>query len=46
MLRQARRHNAEAVREGRVDLRQGSVEHLPLADESCDKALAVNSMQV
>jgi ubiquinone/menaquinone biosynthesis C-methylase UbiE len=46
LLRQARRRNAAAVREGIVDLRQGSVERLPLADESCDKALAINSMQV
>jgi ubiquinone/menaquinone biosynthesis C-methylase UbiE len=46
MLRQARRRNALAVRDGRVELRQGSAESLPLADASCDRVLAVNSLQV
>src|SRR6266566_3716781 len=44
MLRQARRRNAAAVRDGRVDLRLGSAEHLPGFDESFDKILAVNSL--
>jgi SAM-dependent methyltransferase len=43
MLRQARRRNAAAVREGRVDLRLGSVEHLPAFDAPFDRILAVNS---
>ena len=46
MLLQARRRNVAAVREGRVELRQGSAESLPLADASCDGVLAVNSLQV
>ena len=46
MLRQAKRRNAAAIRDGRVDLRQGSAEHLPFAADSFDAALAVNSMQV
>jgi Methylase involved in ubiquinone/menaquinone biosynthesis len=46
MLEQARARSAMAIRRGRVDLRQGSVENLPFADASFDKALAVNSMQV
>lgn len=46
MLKQARARSATAIRRGRVDLRQGSVENLPFADASFDKALAVNSMQV
>ncbi len=46
MLRQATRRNAAAIREGRVELRQGSADHLPFANAGFDKALAVNSMQV
>jgi SAM-dependent methyltransferase len=46
MLRQATTRNANALRDGRVDLRQGSADHLPFADGSFDKALAINSMQV
>jgi ubiquinone/menaquinone biosynthesis C-methylase UbiE len=46
MLAQARARNAAAIRTGRVELRQGSVESLPFADASFDKALAINSMQV
>ncbi len=45
MVRQAAARNAAAVRSGRVDLRYGSVERLPFADETFDKALAINSMQ-
>ena len=37
--------NATAVREGRVELRHGSVESLPFDDRSFDRALAMNSMQ-
>jgi ubiquinone/menaquinone biosynthesis C-methylase UbiE len=46
MVRQAAGRNANALRNGRVDLHQGSVEKLPFADETFDKALAINSMQV
>jgi SAM-dependent methyltransferase len=44
MVRQARKRNAAAVRDGRVDLRLGSAEHLPAFDEPFDKILAVNSL--
>jgi SAM-dependent methyltransferase len=44
MVRQARKSNAAAVRDGRVDLRLGSAEHLPAFDEPFDKILAVNSL--
>lgn len=46
MVEQARARNAGAIRSGRVDLRQGSVVDLPCGDDSFDKALAINSMQV
>jgi ubiquinone/menaquinone biosynthesis C-methylase UbiE len=46
MVGQASARNAEAISQGRVDLRRGSVEALPFADETFDKALAINSMQV
>jgi len=44
MLHQASRRNAPAIREGRVDLRLGSVEHLPAFDAPFDKILAVNTV--
>jgi ubiquinone/menaquinone biosynthesis C-methylase UbiE len=43
MMTQARRRNARAIQEGRVDLRQGSVERLPFADAQFDRVLAANS---
>jgi ubiquinone/menaquinone biosynthesis C-methylase UbiE len=46
MLEQARARNAITIKNGRVDLRRGSVESLPFADNTLDKALAINSMQV
>ena len=46
MVEQARARNAAAIRDGRVELRYGSVESLPFGDNSFDKALAINSMQV
>lgn len=46
MLEQARARNEDAIRSGRVDLRLGSVERLPFADDRFDTAMAVNSMQV
>jgi ubiquinone/menaquinone biosynthesis C-methylase UbiE len=45
MVKQAAARNAAALRDRRVDLRYGSVERLPFADETFDKALAINSMQ-
>jgi ubiquinone/menaquinone biosynthesis C-methylase UbiE len=46
MVEQARARNATAIQRGRVDLRHGSVESLPFDDDSFDKALAINAMQV
>jgi hypothetical protein len=46
MVEQARARNAAAIESGRVDLRRGSVESLPFDDDTFDKALAINSMQV
>ncbi len=46
MVRQATARNAKAIESGRVELQHGSVENLPFADNSFDKALAINSMQV
>lgn len=45
MVQQARRRNAALVREGLVDLRQGSVSLLPFPDGSFDKAFCVNAIQ-
>jgi ubiquinone/menaquinone biosynthesis C-methylase UbiE len=46
MLAQATRRNKKAIKLRQVDLRRGSVASLPFADNSFDKALAINSMQV
>ena len=46
MVRQAAARNASALRNRRVDLRYGSVERPPFANETFDKVLAINSMQV
>jgi ubiquinone/menaquinone biosynthesis C-methylase UbiE len=46
MLEQARVRNASAIQAGRVDLRRASVENMPFVENSFDKALAVNSMQI
>ena len=46
MMKQARARNAAAIKSGRVELRPGSVERLPFDDETFDKGLAINSMQV
>src|SRR5438093_627727 len=46
MVEQGGARNAAAVESGRVELRQGSVESLPFDQNSFDKALAINSMQV
>ncbi|MDB5405582.1 MAG: hypothetical protein JWL84_494 [Rhodospirillales bacterium] len=44
MLAQACAGNAGAIRDGRIDLRQGTVECLPFADLSFDKVLSLNSL--
>lgn len=46
MLKQATVRNAQAIDRGRVDLRIGSAERLPFEENTFDKALAINSMQV
>ncbi|HTZ76889.1 MAG TPA: class I SAM-dependent methyltransferase [Stellaceae bacterium] len=46
MLAQAHSRNLAAVERGLVDLRQASVERLPFEDDTFDKALALNSMQI
>ncbi|MEM5399942.1 class I SAM-dependent methyltransferase [Paraburkholderia unamae] len=46
MLAQATARNAAAIARGRVGLRTGSVERLPFEDNTFDKVLAINSMQV
>lgn len=46
MVKQATRRNAEAIQRGLAELRLGSAENLPFADNSFNKVLAVNSMQV
>jgi len=44
MLRQASKRNAQAIREGRVRLEQGSATALPFEEASFDKALSANSL--
>jgi len=44
MLHQAARRNAAVIREGRVDLRLGSVDNLPVFERPFDKILAVNTV--
>lgn len=46
MVEQARSRNARAIATGRVDLRHASVAGLPFDDNSFDKVVAINSMQV
>src|SRR5215813_10527306 len=46
MMRQATARNAAAVASGRVELRPGSVEAMPFDNDTFDKALAINSMQI
>ena len=46
MVEQATARNVKAIESGRVDLRYGSVERLPFEDNTFNKALAINSMQV
>src|ERR1700682_1939945 len=46
MVGQDRARNATAIRNGCVDLRRGSVDGLPFDDNSFEKVLAINSLQV
>jgi ubiquinone/menaquinone biosynthesis C-methylase UbiE len=46
MVDQASARNANTRERGHVDLRYGAVESLPFEDNTFDKALAINSMQV
>src|SRR5260370_11665261 len=46
MVEQARARNSVAIQNGRVDLRRRSVDSLPFDDDSFEKVLAINSMQV
>jgi ubiquinone/menaquinone biosynthesis C-methylase UbiE len=46
MVEQASVRNADAISSGRVELRRGSVGSLPFDNDTFDKALAINSMQV
>lgn len=46
MVDQARVRNAQAIIRGHVDLRYGSAESLPFDDNTFNKALAINSMQM
>ena len=46
MVVQARARNAIAIKDRRVDLHRGNVESLPFDDNTFDKALAINSVQV
>jgi len=46
MVAQARALNADGIRSGRVDLRQGPVESLPFDSDSFDGAITINSMPV
>ena len=44
MLGQATRRNAEAIRDGKVDLRLGSASDLPAFNEAFDKIFTINSI--
>lgn len=44
MVKRANAHNATAVREGRAELRLGSISSLPYPAESFEKALSVHSI--
>lgn len=46
MLRMARRRNLPQIRAGRVELRQGTVDQLPLSDATFDKAMTMNSLHL
>jgi ubiquinone/menaquinone biosynthesis C-methylase UbiE len=44
MVQAARKRNAEAIRSGRMDLREGDVASLPHADEYFDTAFSIHSI--
>lgn len=44
MVAQARRRNAQAIKNGRVDLRDGEATKLPFADASFDKVLSIHTL--
>ncbi len=44
MVQVARKRNADAIRAGRVELKQGDVAALPYGDASFDKAFAIHSI--
>ncbi len=44
MMRQARRRNREALQAGRLDLREGTADHLPWAEGSFDAVLSLNNV--
>ncbi len=46
MVRQASQRSAAEVRRGRVELKQGSVDHLPYPNNRFDKVLAINSLHI
>ena len=46
MVEQAGVRNADAIRAGKVELRRDSAECLPFDNDTFDKVLAINSMQV
>jgi ubiquinone/menaquinone biosynthesis C-methylase UbiE len=46
MVAQATVRNQKGIESGRVDLRRGSAGRLPLEDNTFDRVLAVNSMQL
>jgi ubiquinone/menaquinone biosynthesis C-methylase UbiE len=46
MVEQATVRNASFIHNGRVDLRHGSAESLPFENNTFDKALAINTMQI
>ncbi|NLP59746.1 class I SAM-dependent methyltransferase [Paraburkholderia sacchari] len=46
MLKQAAARNAAAIGDGKVNLRLGPVESLPFDNDTFDKILTINSMQI
>lgn len=46
MLRQARRRNSQFIKDGRVEIKWGSVLQLPYPDSLFDKAFAVNNFHI
>ncbi len=46
MVAHAAARNAEAIQSGRIDLRLGSAEQLPFADETFERVISINSLQV